>query len=286
MGDQRLFYDPPEDIGLNFKSNLLSINLRKHRFIFHPTPKVAKRVGLVVGEINTIFADTIKWPRDQCFIHPNSPVCTAKNRPGAIRKSFSWRDADGSHKVTVNIGVLILRQLDRITDEQMEGYINSSWHLSHLCGNWTCCNWRHFCIEDGRQNSSRNACLKRPGPTGRPCKHYPRCMPDMKLALLPSQYVRDRILNAVQELASLDNPDPLESCLIKSVSDCAYLTESCSVCKCEHRAVYLCRVLDSLPQSMLLQGALDSDTMPSECLENAKVSLQSIIGNLLQRTHD
>ena len=67
-----------------------------------------------------------------------------------------------------------------MTEGQRLGYINEAWHLSHLCGNWTCCNWKHFTVEPGVVNVGRNSCFMYAGG----CNHEPRCMKHLKRLLL------------------------------------------------------------------------------------------------------
>lgn len=63
--------------------------------------------------------------------------------------------------------------------QQKDGFINKQWHLSHLCGNWTCLNPAHTTVEPGNVNISRNKCFShRVG-----CLHQPPCIKEKKVPL-------------------------------------------------------------------------------------------------------
>jgi hypothetical protein len=71
--------------------------------------------------------------------------------------------------------------------QQKDGFINKQWHLSHLCGNWTCLNPAHTTVEPGNINLSRNNCFShRSG-----CLHTPPCMKDKKVPLGPDGKLMD-----------------------------------------------------------------------------------------------
>ena len=65
-------------------------------------------------------------------------------------------------------GVIKMFLKGKLTSEMLQGLYGNldkngrSWRLSHLCGNWNCCNIEHMTIEPGSTNASRNwACLSR-----------------------------------------------------------------------------------------------------------------------------
>jgi hypothetical protein len=65
--------------------------------------------------------------------------------------------------------------------QQKDGFINKQWHLSHLCGNWTCLNPGHTTVEPGSINIKRNNCFShRSG-----CPHDPECKKEKKVPLGP-----------------------------------------------------------------------------------------------------
>jgi len=121
---------------------------------------------------------------DTCWFHPDAqPTTKAKSgsvRPrGKIEKRFTWKDTRGQHYVTLNFG-LAAKIVDRkLSKEQKDGWVRRGWHLSHLCGNWTCVNPRHATVEPGAVNLARNNCFShRSG-----CGHEPPCMKEKKVAL-------------------------------------------------------------------------------------------------------
>jgi hypothetical protein len=67
----------------------------------------------------------------------------------------------------------------QLTKQQKDGFISKQWHLSHLCGNWTCLNPAHTTVEAGSVNISRNNCFShRSG-----CGYTPQCIKDRKVPL-------------------------------------------------------------------------------------------------------
>ncbi len=164
--------------------NLTSLAERKRVILYHTPEKVAFAMEQYVER------EMMKIGRsddDSCWLHPS---------PGqslhSITKWFQWKDDTGTHSVKLHIGVVMLLLTGQITDAQAEGLINEGWHLSHLCGNWTCCNYTHFTVEPGRINVARNACFAHT----RYCTHSPRCMKDKKLPqwqLLPPLFVEETL---------------------------------------------------------------------------------------------
>ncbi|KAK8176760.1 hypothetical protein BC567DRAFT_227820 [Phyllosticta citribraziliensis] len=67
-----------------------------------------------------------------------------------------------------------------MTPSEREGWVNDAYHLSHLCGNATCCNPAHHVIESATANGTRKAChnRRRGGPNAYylVCKHDPPCL--------------------------------------------------------------------------------------------------------------
>ncbi|KAG7007676.1 hypothetical protein G7Y79_00008g023140 [Physcia stellaris] len=152
---------------------------RKRFFIYTPTAAMEKAMRAHVSEIHQIFAPIEKI--DDCMLHPDPPPCRVDGKPiGTIKYNYQWRDVSGVHKITVNYGVIALLINSRLTAAQKEGWIEEAWHLSHLCGNWICCNWRHHTVEDGPTNISRNGCFG----SSKECVHNPPCMKDKKQKLL------------------------------------------------------------------------------------------------------
>ncbi|KAI9875698.1 MAG: hypothetical protein M1830_008085 [Pleopsidium flavum] len=156
----------------------LSVEHRKSFFIHSPTSAMKSTMAKCVSEVQSVFPQSRE--EDECWLHPSPPPLRSNGRAsGCLKRDFRWADELGRHKITVNFGVIALIVEDRLTESQKEGWIMQSWHLSHLCGNWTCCNWRHFTVEPGGVNITRNACfMHRSG-----CEHSPKCMKEKKQQL-------------------------------------------------------------------------------------------------------
>ncbi|KAE8448992.1 hypothetical protein EG329_008580 [Mollisiaceae sp. DMI_Dod_QoI] len=123
---------------------------------------------------------------DDCWFHPLPPsariTISGILRPcGKLQKRFTWQDHRGKHSLVLNYGIVSKIINYRMTKQQKDGFINKQWHLSHLCGNWTCLNATHTTVEPGAVNISRNNCFShRSG-----CSHDPKCMKDKKVSLAP-----------------------------------------------------------------------------------------------------
>ena len=157
----------------------LTIPERKRQFIESPSQSTRYRMRKWVKSTLAFFSSTLSAA--ECWHHP------FPGKGGNIVRSFGWSDLSGSHSLLVNYGIVALLVISSLTKEQKEGYIEESWHLSHLCGNWTCCNWRHFTVESGRVNTNRNRCMRyanRYVPyeeyDRNHCQHKPVCMGWMK----------------------------------------------------------------------------------------------------------
>lgn len=94
--------------------------------------------------------------------------------------SYSWTDYTGANPVSLPFGVVALLLNGKLSSEQKENIVKR-WEVSHLCGNWTCVNYRHLTIEDHTTNVKRNRCFNR---AWEECKdHYPPCMVEKKKPL-------------------------------------------------------------------------------------------------------
>ena len=122
---------------------------------------------------------------DDCWFHPSPPPARRSRLSGALRsrgkiqKTFVWQDQKGRHSLVFNYGIVSKLVYHKLTKQQKDGLINRQWHLSHLCGNWTCLNPAHTTVEPGSVNISRNNCFSHRGG----CLHDPPCMKNMKVAL-------------------------------------------------------------------------------------------------------
>lgn len=154
--------------------NTLSIEDRKRFFI--ETPTYTLKCNLEKWMVSVYAALKVARNDDECWLHPCPPPPTrGKRANGTITRKFSWRNGK-SHNLRVNFGIVALMLQGCLTKAQKEGFITKGWHLSHLCGNWTCCNWHHHTVEDGITNIKRNACFKHT----RGCDHLPPCMKHLK----------------------------------------------------------------------------------------------------------
>jgi len=105
---------------------------------------------------------------NKCWHHPKPTY------PGKIHTKLAVRDHGGRlYALSLHVGVVPLFMRKRLTPEMINGYVYKSWHLSHLCGNWTCCNPMHHTIESGTINQSRKKCHNGSIVL---CPHKPRCL--------------------------------------------------------------------------------------------------------------
>ncbi|KAF7877268.1 hypothetical protein EAF04_000951 [Stromatinia cepivora] len=120
----------------------------------------------------------------ECWFHPAPPppritsIGTLR-ACGNIQKTFYWQDHNGKHSLNLNFGIVSKILFHTMTKMQQDGFINKKWHLSHLCGNWTCLNPNHTTVEPGNVNSGRNNCFSHRGG----CLHIPKCMKEKKVNL-------------------------------------------------------------------------------------------------------
>jgi hypothetical protein len=139
-----------------------------------------------------------------CWLHPQPPM--VKGKPaGVISKSLTWYGAHGQkQRLAVNVGVLMMLRVANLTDQQEDGYVNKSWHLSHLCGNWTCLNPLHHTIEPGSINLDRNRCMNRQAQ----CKHEPVCLTYLKQSkeTLLAPYARSVIIDYARTAENIVAP--------------------------------------------------------------------------------
>jgi len=163
--------------------NLLSCRERKRIFVDSSRPvKLTKDMQQWFHKTNWLL-DPFRED-DNCWFHPSPPPArvgaSGALRPcGKINKTFHWQDRRGRHSLVVNYGIICKLLYHKMTKQQKDGFINRQWHVSHLCGNWSCVNPDHNVIEPGIVNISRNNCFShRSG-----CVHNPPCMKHKKVAL-------------------------------------------------------------------------------------------------------
>ena len=181
----------------NVNNDDMSVTDRKRFFIYTPTDAMKEAMQTHVSNIHRLFPPTRGI--SDCMLHPN-PGGLLKNGKynQVIACNYQWRDATGIHAIGVNFGIVALIVNSYLTAAQKVGFIEDAWHLSHLCGNWICCNWRHHTVEPGPINIGRNACFN----SSEPCQHDPPCMKDKKITLnLPASPATPGAVQAVTELS-------------------------------------------------------------------------------------
>jgi Zinc-binding loop region of homing endonuclease len=145
---------------------------------------------------------------DECWFHPSPPPARlATNgilRPcGKLQKRFNWKDRIGKHSLMLNFGIASKLVNYKMTKQQKDGFINKQWHLSHLCGNWTCLNPAHTTVEPGNVNISRNNCFShRSG-----CLHNPVCLKDKKVPLGADGKLVDHSTSMYSQIDPVDGGD-------------------------------------------------------------------------------
>ena len=181
----------------NVNNDDMSVVDRKRFFIYTPTDAMKEAMQTHVSNIHRLFPPTRGI--SDCMLHPN-PGGLLKNGKykQVIACNYQWKDATGIHAIGVNFGIVALIVNSSLTAAQKVGFIEDAWHLSHLCGNWICCNWRHHTVEPGPINVGRNACFD----SSEPCQHDPPCMKDKKIALnLPTSPAAPGPVQAATELS-------------------------------------------------------------------------------------
>jgi hypothetical protein len=167
------------------KVDLPKISVKERKRIAVPSsrpPKLTKAMQQWILNTNSLL-DPFRED-DDCWLHPSPPparvAANGTQRPvGKLQKSFTWQDRKGKHTIVLNYGIVSKLIYRKLTKQQKDGLINRCWHLSHLCGNWTCLNPAHTTVEPGSVNISRNNCFShRSG-----CHHKPPCMKEKKVYL-------------------------------------------------------------------------------------------------------
>ena len=186
----------------NTPKGTVSVEDRKRYFIEKSTAQMVEAMKRVI-DYTYMKLDPLR-SNGECWLHPKPPLANSQTGRlrGSIHHNFKWKDHNSlhSHSLSVNFGIVALLVESFLTAEQKEGFIQKAWHLSHLCGNWTCLNWRHFTVEDGSINIQRNACfMHRNG-----CVHNPPCMKQLKRRLSfatspPSEVSQPREVPAAPE---------------------------------------------------------------------------------------
>lgn len=221
------FYTYQAISGTKKARQTLSIRDRKHFFIHSPTEKMRQIMQKHVSENNEAFGGNL--PANECWLHPWPPECRMQPT-GSMKRDFYWSDSTGSHKLVVNYGVVALMVENGLSETQKDGYINKSWQLSHLCGNWICCNPKHFTMESGRSNITRKKCFR----SQNDCHHTPQCKKHLKRKQLMTQNIRRKIYNAIDGIEYTYDLTEEKSKLVHKVKEYSSSATYCGLCKRPH----------------------------------------------------
>lgn len=244
-----------------FKSDAMTIVDRKYFFIYTPTEGMIAASKKYFSEIYQLL--DMSGSNDDCRLHPTPPQFNGK-AAGVISFGFSWRDECGSHRLSVNWGIVALVVRQQLTDAQMDGFVNKSWQLSHLCGNWTCCNWRHFTVESGLINRNRNACFN----SSAKCTHNPPCMKEKKRKLLVTNHIRSEISKAITSLGGILSYEDFHALEEYEVHLVEWFWEnsrrgSCAFCGGSDDRAHICSYLSSLAYCKVMLRALKQCIKPT-----------------------
>lgn len=261
-----------------FNKGSMPVVKRKHFFIYTPTEGMKAATKRYFSEIYQLL--DMSGSNDDCRLHPVPPYFNGRPA-GGISYGFHWKDHHGSHRLSVNWGIIALVVRQQLTDAQMDGFINKSWHLSHLCGNWTCCNWRHFTVESGPINISRNGCFNSPAK----CTHNPPCMKEKKRQLLVTDQIRSNLSMAVTSLGAelsydiLQSLEPLEIRLLEGYWENSR-RGSCAFCGRSDSKAHICSSLSSLVDCKVMLKALRQCSKPTREIGEAITHLVKIQDDL------
>ena len=252
----------------------MNITDRKQHFIYTPDDGMKEKMKNYVYDVYRFFSDSRS--EDNCWLHPSPPVRRNGRPAGSIQRNFVWKDSSGIHILHVNFGIIALIVEHHLTGEQMEGYVNKAWHLSHLCGNWVCCNWRHMTVESAGINTSRNRCF----PVTTHCPHDPPCMKDRKRRLLVTLDISNQIKRAIE--SSRNGAKPTADCQNINLTAAGF---DCGICGNEVNCFggwRICRSLTSIKKSQEALEELESCSEPSEEILKAITHLKWIIADLIR----
>lgn len=260
--------------GRTARKDTLNVSSRKRYFVYTPDGGLKEKMKQEVHDVYELF-DLCN--EDDCWLHPSPPLARSNGRPpGTIQCYFVWKGWAGNNRLNVNFGIVALIIEHQLTEEQKEGYVNKSWHLSHLCGNWTCCNWRHMTVESGRINNSRNQCFR----DATQCSHDPQCMKDRKRRLLITHAISNQIRSAMENTRNAARP----------TAGCRYSTTTpslngCGICG-KHVLCLgnqtICPSLTSISKSQAALEKLELFIQPSDEILKAVAYLEQIIKDLIR----
>ena len=256
----------------------MSVSDRKRYLIYPPDDSMREKMETHVHRLYNSL-DKSRNEHD-CWLHPAPPPAYKNGRPmGAIKCRFFWEDSSGKHRLVVNFGVLALLVKHHLTKKQVDGYVNQSWHLSHLCGNWTCCNWRHLTVESGSTNTNRNQCFRKVTR----CPHDPPCMRDRKRHFSVTPAISSQIKRAI-DTTQFDSISTTPATQYITFSS-AYPGFGCGICGPDIDCLgdrKICRSLASATKCQEALGELESCLVPNLEVLRAMTNLKQIIKDLLR----
>ena len=255
----------------------MTIVERKGFFLYTPTEHIQVASKKYFSDMYQVL--DMSGSNEECRLHPTPPYFSGKPA-GRISFTFDWKAEYRSHQLYVEWGIIALLVREELTAAQKDGFVNKSWRLSHLCGNWTCCNWRHFTVESRHSIHSRNACFKSPAK----CTHNPPCLKEKKRQLLVTDYIRDKISKAITSLGSILSYEAfhtLPECDIRLVEWfwANSKRSSCAFCGRSDDKAHICSCLSSLVNCKVMLRALKLCIKPT-------LELIEAIGYLVKITED
>ena len=237
---------------------------RKRYFMYTPNDILKEKMNRYVDNVYKLFDGVCS--EDNCWLHPWPPSNSKNGRPrGNVQCGFVWKESSGRKSLYVNVGIVLLIVNEKITEDQKKGYVNEAWQLSHLCGNWTCCNWRHMTVESQHTNNSRNQCFRNQDL----CCHRPPCMKDRKRGLPVTPTISGQIEAAIKSTQD-DAITPATCCTICGKTDLCFGSRA------------ICHSLTSVSKSQQILEKLELCSVQSDETFMAKVYLRQIIKDLIR----
>ncbi|KAK7511749.1 uncharacterized protein IWZ02DRAFT_436703 [Phyllosticta citriasiana] len=135
----------------------------------------------------------------------STPTRKGETELQSVGGTGSHSGPQGCSSITVEFGVVIKLLNESMSPAERQGWINEeSHHLSHLCGNASCCNPKHHIIEAGAINFSRKNCQNRRLGGSKAayvvCRHEPPCLYRTEAGI---QYQPKTALGKVKETKQL-----------------------------------------------------------------------------------
>ncbi|KAF2105116.1 hypothetical protein NA57DRAFT_51895 [Rhizodiscina lignyota] len=111
------------------------------------------------------------YPNSRCWIHQGAQRYMDRRN---IHATVRFKRNGKIQTVSMHCGIIALCMRNELTKDMIDGLLKQpSWHLSHLCGNWACCNPRHMTIEPARDNQRRKMCFNDKRGLLQHCTHTP-----------------------------------------------------------------------------------------------------------------